>query len=316
MIITRPSHPNPSHSALTAFRTGASIWTSFGEAGAALWLDSLPDHDGLPVVALGNAMLPDSAQSHEFLQNLCDFVAEEMKRDCLVVGPMNGNTWMPHRLVVESNGRPPFMMEPTPPAHWQGLFRAAGFEQLSRYSSGLIDLNSDAAFATDFTAVRERLKQSGVTIRPVDPSRFEDELRAIHGLCLAAFANNFLYTDIDEATFLRLYLKARAVIDPELVLIAERDGSPVGFVFTLPDPSAPDDQPTLVVKTLAVAPERDLRGLGSVLVDDAQRKANEKGFALAIHALQHENNQSLRVSHRFGAEIFRRYALMAKKITV
>jgi len=70
----------------------------------------------------------------------------------------------------------------------------------------------------------------------------------------------------------------------------------------------------MIVKTLAVLPERRFAGLGTVLVNRLQTAAREAGCTEAIHALQREDNQSLRISQRFSAEIFRRYALFSKPL--
>ena len=85
----------------------------------------------------------------------------------------------------------------------------------------------------------------------------------------------------------------------------------------MPDQSTEttDSPKTLIVKTLAVDPHARLAGLGSILVAKAHLMAQSKGYHEAIHALQHENNSSLRISQRFNASIFRRYALMVKSYT-
>jgi len=70
------------------------------------------------------------------------------------------------------------------------------------------------------------------------------------------------------------------------------------------------DDPAIVVKTLAVLPDREFSGLGTVLVANVHQKAKDKGFREAIHALQYEKNSSLRISQRFNSQVFRRYALM------
>lgn len=231
----------------------------------------------------------------------------------IAVGPMNGNTWRRHRFVVESGGRGAFLLEPRNPVELPGWWEMAGFSVLSRYSSSVISLDD---MATLPPAIQARLERSGVIVRKLDPSCYDDELRMIHRVSLKSFANNFLYTELEEEAFLEAYRKVREQVDPDLVRIAERDGVACGFVFGIPDfeAQARGEKPAVIVKTLAVDPSARCAGLGSLLVDELHRVGREKGYAEAIHALQHETNTSLKITGRHHGEVFRRYALFSKRL--
>ncbi len=221
----------------------------------------------------------------------------------LAIAPMEGNTWRTHRAVIESDGSPPFLLEPTPPPKTSDLFRKSGYQILARYSSSLIDLKTNPP---DLSRLKKRL--STVSIRPLDLAHLEEELRAIYLLSTRAFVDNFLYTSISEDEFLAQYLAFKSHLTPACAFLAEQDRHLVGFVFGYPD------QHRFIVKTLAVLPERRFAGLGTLLVERIQECARQSGFIQAIHALQREDNQSLRISTRFKARVFRRYALFAKSL--
>ncbi len=53
-----------------------------------------------------------------------------------VLGPMDGDTWGKHRLVIESDGRPPFLMEPHNPPHYVDAFEPVGPENRLAVSVG------------------------------------------------------------------------------------------------------------------------------------------------------------------------------------
>lgn len=221
----------------------------------------------------------------------------------LAVAPMESNTWRPHRAVIRSDGSPPFLLEPITAPETAELFLKAGYHILSQYSSSRVDLTAPSP---QLSLLEKRL--SKITIRTLNLAKFEDELRNIYQLSTRAFIDNFLYTPISEPEFLAQYLAFKAHLTPDSAFLAEQDDQLVGFVFGYPD------QNRFIVKTLAVLPERRFAGLGTLLVAQIQEKARESGFTQAIHALQREDNQSLRISTRFQAEIFRRYALFAKKL--
>ena len=308
-IITPTSTTQNSHHD-SIFAQGADCIAIHGKLSAGLWFTETPSHQTQRIGTIGACEIDDTTQSVQFLTDCADYLHNE--QECqTVVGPMNGNTWLRHRLVLESNERVPFLMEPMEPEHYLSTFRAAGFKIFSQYSSSSVDLTGEQPV---FESLEKRLLQSGVTIRSIRPENFHADLIAIFKLSLISFCNNFLYTPIDQTSFVGKYQASQEHIDPELVLLAERDGELVGYVFCVPDLVATQRQqePAIIVKTLAVLPERTLSGLGTVLVAKAQIRAKNKGYQEAIHALQYESNSSLRISKRFSAKVFRRYALMAQ----
>lgn len=264
--------------------------------GLGVWWREVPSLEGEVVGVFG---YPESAGQLR--------KAEDLLRDqgcTLMVGPMEGNTWKSHRVVVESDGRPSFLLEPTRTFDFGEL----GYEVLARYSSSLIDLSGPSL---DLSRIEIRLERERVQIRPLELTKIEGDLRAIYELSLRAFQDNFLYTPIDEDEFLGMYQKMLPLLSSECAFLAERDGELVGFVFGYPE------RDCFVVKTVAVLPERRLAGLGTVLVQKIQEsaeRAGRAGFRQAIHALQREDNQSLRISDRFDARVFRRYALYSKEL--
>ncbi|MCF6312156.1 MAG: GNAT family N-acetyltransferase [Verrucomicrobiales bacterium] len=310
MKISTPecSQSNPQHS--TLFAQGAGCIASSEGLSAALWFKNTPNYQGYPVATIGECDLDDSQRAVDFISDCADYLHDE--HEChTVIGPMNGNTWLRHRLLLDSNDRLPFMMEPLEPCYFRQIFEVAGFSILSRYSSSVVDLNKPAS---NYEILSKRLQQRGLRLRTVDFENFEKDLAAIFQLSLLSFQNNFLYTDLPEKAFIGKYLSAKDQIDPDFVLLAEVNGELVGYVFCLPDILAQTAgvAPALIIKTLASHPERKLPGLGTLLVAEVQRRAKEKGYVEAIHALQYESNSSLRISQRFDAKIFRRYALMSK----
>ncbi|MGY8660527.1 MAG: N-acetyltransferase family protein [Verrucomicrobiales bacterium] len=260
-----------------------------------LWWKKTPAYQDYSVGCLG---IPSSlAQLNE---------AEAILRDqgcTIAIGPMEGNTWRSHRAIIESDGSPPFLLEPISPPETTDLFKSSGYQILAQYSSSLINLEGESP---DLTRLQNRLSQ--IKIRPLDLSNLESQLRAIYQLSTRTFVDNFLYTSISESEFLGQYLAFKSYLTSNGAFLAEQDGELIGFVFGYPD------HKRFIVKTLAVLAERRFAGLGTLLVDRIQSQARQSGFTNAIHALQREDNQSLRISTRFNARIFRRYALFAKPL--
>ncbi len=227
---------------------------------------------------------------------------------------MDGNTWRRYRLVTERGAEPPFFLEPDNPSDWPAHWARAGFTPLASFFSALNpDLTREDA---QVARAGERLARLGVRLRPLDAASLEADLRRIYVVSAHAFTMNFLYTPLPEADFLAQYTALRDRMKPELTLLAELDDEVVGYVFTLPDwqPAARGEVvDTVIVKTVAVLPERRCAGLGAWLVAETQRAARALGYRRAIHALMHESNNSLNLSGRYATP-FRRYTLFGKKL--
>ncbi len=156
-----------------------------------------------------------------------------------------------------------------------------------------------------------------MTVRSIDPSRFEADLQSIYEVSVESFTSNYLYTPLPESAFMEQYLPYRDKIRPELVLLAEWAGGPVGYLFAIPDyAEAMRGEPiqTVVGKTLAVRPGRRFGGLGLVLVERLHEQTQELGFSRVIHALQHEQNGRVRKLSGFFGNVMRRYALYSRRL--
>ena len=276
-------------------------------AQAALWLETQHLLDGKSVGFIGAFSALDEDSAREVLQTAEDKLS--MAGAEWAVGPIDGSTWRSYRFLTGSEGNiPPFLMEPANPDWYPKVWESAGYKPVAEYYSSFVtDLRH-----RDEQVVRaaERLAAAGVTFEPLNLERWEAELAEIHELSLIAFTPNFLYEPLPLEHFAASYAKARALVKPELVLLARQEGKLVGYCFCLPNPYLAS---SVIVKTLAVLPGRGLAGLGAVLLEEVQHRAADLGFASAIHALMHENNRSRNLSMRYGKP-FRTYALYGKEL--
>lgn len=299
-IITPTS--NLSTDQQSIFTQGASYLLTEEAMQVGVWTENTPKHEGSSSVTIGACLL-DGEESTDFLKQ-CIINIREQHPNRTIIGPMNGNTWMKHRLIIESDNRPAFLMESMEPTSLTKVFKDAGFEMLSRYSSSVIDLTEEQP---SFEWIEKMVAKQGIEIRQIDMNHFERDLTQIYDLSLTAFSNNFLYTPLPKQAFMHSYVSARDRVDPDFVLLAYKGETLIGFLFCMPDL----DPSVLIVKTLATSPDHRAAGLGTLLVAQAQQRAKDKGYTEAIHALQYESNSSLRISQRFNAKKFRTYGLMS-----
>jgi len=282
-------------------------------AQCSLWWSKTPPLGHRRVGLIGHYSAATDSAAQMLLAASCD----RLRRvGCMcAVGPMDGSTWRRYRFVTDAGTEPAFFLEPQNPPEWPQQFVLAGFLPLTSYFSAL---NADLPRRDSrLTNAENRLRSSGVVLRSARASETPDVLRRMYRVACIAFKNSFLYTELTPDDFLLQYEKLLPLIRPELLLLAERETELVGFVFALPDvlrqaANAPSD--TFIVKTVAILPRRESRGLGTVLVGQVQQIGRELGFRRCIGALMHERNTMVRnLSATYGKPI-RRYTLFAKDL--
>lgn len=266
-------------------------------ARGALYVDA-PCWDGRRTMALGQVRI-DDAEGGAPLIALAVQRAQSLGAASLV-GPMDGDTWHSYRLVTESDGSKPFLMEPTLGADAQTAFEALGFAVIERYFSAKVCLA---------TVLDQADPQDGIAIQPWDGQDAEALFSEIHALSSDAFAGNVFYQPVSLPDFLALYRPFLRMIRPELVFLArDQDDVLQGYLFGIPNYAEGPTTRTAILKTYASR----VPGLGRALASRFHSAAGNAGFQTAIHALIHDANRSAERSAGLGATIFRRYALMGR----
>lgn len=254
------------------------------------------------------ACTDDSEASIALLNSAAEILGD---RGCTrVIGPIDGDTWHRYRVALPSN-EPPFFLDLQNPAWYAGQWRSAGFSPVAEYFSSEIPVASVDIDRIENDA--ERYRQQGVTIRPIDATRYESELALIHQIALQSFDRNFLYTPISLADFLSLYRPVLPVVVPDLVELAfAADGEPVAFCFALPDLLAPAGT-RVIAKTAGKIRSNNLRGLGTHMIERVVLNAARLGCESVVHALMHRDNRSGRILDDLARPI-RSYQLFGREI--
>lgn len=279
-------------------------------ARCSLWWKETPRHLGQQVGFVGHYATADGAAAAHLITHACQKLQE--KGCSLAVAPIDGSTWRSYRFVTEFGTEPRFLFEPDHPADWPDHFRACGFETFARYFSAL---NTDLTFENpELQDIANDLRQRGVVIRPIDETRFEEELHNIYRVATHAFRQHLLFTQIAEEEFAHYYHQLRTWLPLNLTLIGDRRGELVGFVFAVPDllqRQRGELVTTVVVKSIAILPNPNLWGLGQLLLERVHQLARRQGLHRAIYALERDS-PPVRKRSAIYARPFRNYALFSK----
>ena len=150
------------------------------------------------------------------------------------MGPISLSIWDEPGLLISGFDQSPMIMMGHHRPAYQGWIEGAGYAKAKDLLTYEVDIRPEAQ------GVMARLVAAGeknprIRIRPVDKSKFHDEVSIILNLLNDAWSDNWGYVPLTPAEIAYAGKKLKPIIYPELVRIAELDGAPVAFMLTIPD---------------------------------------------------------------------------------
>jgi len=138
--------------------------------------------------------------------------------------------------LIEGFDTPPAVELTHNPPYYRELIENYGFTKAMDYVAYFIDLTQPVSERLRKVASEVRAHRE-IQTRPVDMSRFEDDVRLVVDIYNQAWANNWGFLPITswEADMLAESLKP--IIDPGLCRFAYQDGEPIAVLGCFPDPN-------------------------------------------------------------------------------
>jgi GNAT superfamily N-acetyltransferase len=151
-------------------------------------------------------------------------------------GPVNPSLNYECGLLIEGFDTPPFFMMTHNPPYYARLVEAAGYgkiEDLYAFWGRLSMLQGlDSKLGVMVEGVKERF---GVRVRQLDRSRFADEVRMFLDIYNSSLGGTWGFVPLTPGEVNHMADSLKHLIVPELALVAEVDGKPIGTVFCLLD---------------------------------------------------------------------------------
>ena len=152
------------------------------------------------------------------------------------IGPVNPSTNEPCGFLIEGFDAPPVAMMTYNKPYYARLLERAGLGKKVDLLAWWIDRESrNDRSVRLLTALEERLKRHGVTIRPVRVKDFTNEVAALRDVYNKAWDKNLGFVPMSENEFNYLAKDLKMLLDPKLCLLAEHEGKIVGFALAIPD---------------------------------------------------------------------------------
>ncbi|MEI6635107.1 MAG: GNAT family N-acetyltransferase [Planctomycetota bacterium] len=176
----------------------------------------------------------DTAASRALFQAAGDWLhAQGMT---CIRGPANPTLNYECGLLIEGFDTPPFFMMTHNRPWYAQLVEDAGFgkiEDMFAFWGETAMLGGlDPKLVTMVAGVKERF---GVTIRPLDRRRFADEVRTFLHIYNESLGGTWGFVPLTSGEIDHMAASLKYLIEPELTLVAEVEGKPVGAVFCLLD---------------------------------------------------------------------------------
>ena len=283
-----------------------------------LW-HNRPNYNGRKTSYIGNVNIHEKYRKNE--DKLFNKVFEELKKRGIktIIGPLNGTTWNIYRYVTDKRNHPPFLMEPFNEDYYVELFEKIGFKALAYYISTIME-NMNPVQRGHLSKKIEKLKKfdyyKDITVKSAENKDLITLLNKIYDLTIEAFKNNFLYSELDREIFLKMYMSYEDKIVKKFFKMLYLKDELIGYVFGIPDYAElqyKEKVETMILKTIAISPKYNGKGMGYILIDELVKEAEHSGYKNVIYALMHEKNISKNIGSLLGDEL-RRYALFIKEL--
>jgi len=283
-----------------------------------LW-HNRPDYNGRKTSYIGNVNIYEKYRKDE--EQLFNKVFEELKKEGIetIIGPLNGTTWNTYRYVTEKGNGKPFLLEPWNEDYSVSLFEKLGFKPLAGYISTVME-GMDSDGRRNLNKKIEKLKKfdyyKDIKVESAENKDLLTVLNKVYDLTVEAFKNNFLYSELEREIFLKMYLSYEDKIVKKFFKMLYLRDELIGYVFGIPDYTELGYKgkiDTIILKTIAVSPEYNGKGMGYILINSLIEEAEKEGYENVIYALMHESNVSKNIGLLLG-NMLRRYTLFIKEL--
>jgi len=288
-------------------------------------------------------VLPDQEASKRLLETACDWVRQQGMT--AIRGPVNFSTNEELGLLVDGWNGPPVIMMTYNPRYYPGFIESSGFSKAMDLLAYTLDLTQFGPHGENLPPkllrVAKRIEERGrFTARPLDMSRFDDEVHRFKGIYNAAWSKNWGFVPLTDKEIDHMAAGLKQMLDPEVVWFAEEDGEPVGALLPLPDvsqalirayprPGVPEwwTMAKLLwhwkvrrrVDTIrgfagGVLESRRARGVEALLIIKLTQ-ATFRNYRRAEISWVLENNVMMRrTAEMLGGEVYRTYRIYEKKL--
>ena len=149
-----------------------------------------------------------------------------------MLGPIEYSTNYTCGLLVEGFDTPPRLLMNHNPPYYRALLEGHGLRPVKELYAWWIDQRPDLR---PWLARADRIARRGVTLRAISKKHLAEEVEKAKVIYNQAWYDNWGSVRMTDAEFDDLGKHLAEIADENLLVMAEKDGEPIGFSLSLPD---------------------------------------------------------------------------------
>jgi len=166
---------------------------------------------------------------------LFERVAADLRASGITVmrGPMSFSTNDECGMLIEGFHERPMIMMPYNPPYYNELTEKAGLSKVKDLHAYIYDVRDK--LPEKVLRVAAIVEKRGITVRPINMTQYRADMMIFRDVYHSAWEKNWGFVPMTEGELGYAADRLKQVIIPEMTLIAEEDGKPVGFMGMVPD---------------------------------------------------------------------------------
>ncbi len=260
-----------------------------------------------------------------------------------ILGPAQFSTNDEVGMLVDGFDGVPRILMPYNPPRYMDYVEAAGYQKAMDLWSYKIDLenfmqNIPHKLLRVVEKVRER---KNLLIRTINMKDFDQEVERFKRVYNSSWERNWGFVPMTDPEIERMAAQLKPMLDPDLVLMVEREGEVIGVALSLPDlcqplhkayprPGVPEILSMLKLFwhwrvrggirwvrgfALGVLPEYRALGVDALMYLETAKAASRRGYTYVEGSWILENNDMMnRIVRLVGGEVYRTHRLYEKKL--
>lgn len=148
-------------------------------------------------------------------------------------GPMSFSINDECGMLIEGFHERPMLMMPYNPPYYNELAEKAGLSKVKDLYAYIYEVRDK--LPEKVLRVAAIVEKRGITARPINMKQFIPDMMIFRDVYHSAWEKNWGFVPMTENELIYAAGRLKQVIIPEMTLIAEEDGKPVGFMGMVPD---------------------------------------------------------------------------------
>jgi hypothetical protein len=277
----------------------------------------------------------ESADDDETASSLLDKVSVVLREEGmeLMRGPMNFSTNEECGFLFDGFDSPPLLMTPYNPPYYNDLMQRYGMQKAKDLFAYILDVPEE--LPKKILRVAEIAVKSGIRVRSVDMKNFTHDMMIFKDVYNSAWGKNWGFIPLTDEELVYLGNSLKPVVVPEMILIAEKENEPVGFMGLLPDYNFVLKHmngkitPLSIIKALyyskkikdlrmlllGIKPEYRARGVDALLFREGFRGVKKGGYTRVEFSWILEDNIPVqRLVEMIGGRVYKKYRIYEKRL--